>query len=95
MTSEPKPRAIPPGTLVFKTRDDARVSDTKPAVARKHDPVCDDDDGADISAAAAAYATAKTPEASPYPWWDWVSRNLKISCATCHLIPPAGRATEG
>jgi hypothetical protein len=77
MASEPKPRAIPPGTLVFKTRDDARVSDTKPAVARKHDPVCDDDDGADISAAAAAYATAKAPEASPYPWWDWVSRNLE------------------
>jgi hypothetical protein len=77
MASEPKPRAAPPGTLIFKTREDARVSDTKPAVARKHDPVCDDDDGADISAAAAAYATAKTPEASPYPWWDWVSRNLE------------------
>jgi hypothetical protein len=77
MASEPKPRAIPPGTLVFKTRDDARVSDTKPAVARKLDPVCDDDDGAGISAAAAAHATAKTPEASPYPWWDWVSRNLE------------------
>jgi hypothetical protein len=66
--------------IVYKTTPDARV--TESAVVRKDDPAFDPDPTdaqllASLSADAAAYATANTPNANPYPWWTWVDRNLE------------------
>jgi hypothetical protein len=67
---------LPPRVALFsKTRDDARVVETKPEVVREGDLVFEDADIlASFSADATAYATANTPEANPYPWWTWVNK---------------------
>ena len=59
------------GDLVFKTNPDARVPE---AVV----PAVDDFDGslARLSVDAATYASSKTPRTTPYPWHEWVSKNL-------------------
>jgi hypothetical protein len=63
--------------LVFKTHDNARVTE----VDRANDSVLDADGDAgflaQFTANARAYATANTPAANPYPWWSWFDRNLE------------------
>jgi hypothetical protein len=86
-------RTSGPG-LVYKTRvanDDDEHAGSK--VVRKRSVetrVADDDGDADLSAAASAYATAKTPAGNPYPWWTWVEKHCEYHRrAMCEAVGQA------
>jgi hypothetical protein len=83
------------GGLVFKTRDDARVTESE--VVRMDDLGSDPDEAellASLSEDAAAYATSKTPAANPYPWWTWVERYCEYRASNMTKVLGAVIASE-